>query len=267
MIEALKSLLAHPLTRGIDINDPDTTSRRREIIRQKKFLYKIYDEWYGIIQKALPALTGPVVELGSGAGFLRERIPNIIRSEIFPNENLDVVLDGRDLPFPDASLTAIVMTDVMHHIPDADRFLSEVERCLRPAGRMIMIEPWVTWWGSIVYRNFHHEPFEPEANTWSFPSSGPLSGANGALPWIVFERDRGRFEQQYPSLRIDRINPLMPLCYLLSGGVSLRSLLPGAVYGLVRAIEGCLRPLAARLGMFAVIVVTKIESGPIHSQK
>lgn len=259
MIEALKSVLAHPLTRGLDIDDPATTDKRRRIIQQKKFLHKLYDEWYAIIQQALPSVPGPVVELGSGAGFLRERIPDLIRSEVFPNANLDIVLDGRKLPFADASLAAIVMTNVMHHIPEVSCFFSEAVRCLRPKGRLIMIEPWVTGWSSIVYRKIHHEPFDPEAGCWSFPSSGPLSGANGALPWIVFQRDRDRFGQQFPSFSVDRIQPLMPVSYLLSGGVSMRSLLPGAAYGLVRAIEGCLRPFASRLGMFALIVLTQSD--------
>jgi hypothetical protein len=39
----------------------------------------------------------------------------------------------------------------------------------------------------------------PDAADWSFPAVGPLSGANGALPWILFERDRARFEREFPQ--------------------------------------------------------------------
>ncbi|MBK8443443.1 MAG: hypothetical protein IPL35_08515 [Sphingobacteriales bacterium] len=52
-----------------------------------------------------------------------------------------------------------------------------------------MSEPANTAWGRFFYQNFHHEPFQPEAASWEIPSTGPLSGANGALPWIIFKRD------------------------------------------------------------------------------
>jgi hypothetical protein len=42
----LKSLIAHPLTHGLDLNDPLTTSRQRQIITEKKFLKEIYTGWY-----------------------------------------------------------------------------------------------------------------------------------------------------------------------------------------------------------------------------
>jgi len=95
----------------------------------------------------------------------------------------------------------------------------------------------------------------PDAAEWRIPGSGPLSGANGAMPWIILQRDRARFEAQFPQWRIRRIQPFMPLRYLLSGGVSLRSLMPGWTFPLWRALEA---PLAAKAGMVAVIVLEKM---------
>jgi ubiquinone/menaquinone biosynthesis C-methylase UbiE len=43
-------------------------------------------------------------------------------------------LSPRKLPFPDGSLRAIVMTDVMHHIADAECFSAEAQRTLVPGG-------------------------------------------------------------------------------------------------------------------------------------
>jgi hypothetical protein len=55
------------------------------------------------------------------------------------------------------------------------------------------------------------------AKDWTFPLAGPLSGANGALPWIVFERDRQAFEAQFHDFEIRAVRPLMPIRYLISG--------------------------------------------------
>ena len=62
---------------------------------------------------------------------------------------------------------------------------------------------WVTRWSRWIYGRFHHEPFDPQRADWEFPLSGPLSGANGALPWIIFQRDREQFEREWaPELHV-----------------------------------------------------------------
>jgi len=151
----LRRLLAHPLTRGLDIDDPSTTARRRTIIESKPFLKRIYQEWYETILNQLPDLSGPVLELGSGAGFLSDYIPRLITSEIFNCPGIQVVLDAQALPIAAASLRAIVMTDVLHHIPDPTRFFSEAARCLQVGGRVLLIEPWVSRWSRMVYTHLH----------------------------------------------------------------------------------------------------------------
>lgn len=243
--------LRHPLTRSLDIDDPRTTVLRRGIIRSKPFLEKIYLEWYGWVASRLPRGSSPVVELGSGAGFLDSLIPGLVTSEVLRCPFVRVVLDGCALPFPGSSLRALVMVDVFHHIPDAGAFLREASRCLEPGGRILMVEPWVTPWSRFVYARLHHEPFDPVAQSWSFPASGPLSGANSALPWIVFQRDRALFEERCPGLVIESIAVERPLTYLLSGGISLRTLMPGFTYGCWRILEEV--PKLRKLGMFARI--------------
>jgi len=254
-----KQLLAHPLTRGLDIDDPRTTQLRRSIIREKGVLCKVYEEWYEAIVAALPSGEGPVLELGSGAGFLRDYIPGLITSEILPVPEISVALDAQALPFGEQSLRAVVMTNVLHHIARPRDFFAEAGRCVRDGGALIMIEPWVSLWSKLIYKNLHHEPFDPEAPRWEFPASGPLSGANGALPWILFVRDRAQFEHEFPMWRVQTIRPLMPFCYLLSGGVSLRSLTPGWTYGLWRWVENRMQPWMNHWGMFAHIVLHRSE--------
>jgi SAM-dependent methyltransferase len=249
----LRRIFAHPLTASLDLDDPATTELRKQIISSKPFLKAIYDEWYGMLLRALPAGEGEVLELGSGAGYCAEVIPGLITSEVFPCRNIKVVLDAQRLPFDARSLRAIVMTNVLHHIPDATRFFTEAVRCLRPGGKIVMIEPWVTWWSRIVYQHLHHEPFDPDATNWSFPTQGPLSGANGALPWILLVRDRSKFETNFPQLAIEQIRPFLPLRYLVSGGVGMRSLMPGFMHSPWAALENMLEPQMSRLGMFAFV--------------
>lgn len=246
--------LQHPLTRDLALDDPRTTSRRRLIIEQKPFLGRVYAEWYARILGELGGRAA-VLEIGSGAGFFAQLLPSAISSERFWIPGVAVVADAERLPFARGALDAIVMTDVLHHLPDPAAFFREAGRCVRPGGRTVMIEPWRTGWSEFVYGRFHHEPFQPRAG-WRIPPSGPLSGANGALPWILFERDRALFERTFPEWRVARIETMMPLAYLASGGVSLRYSLPPWCYGAVRWLE---RHLFERAwSMFALIALDRI---------
>src|SRR5262249_2507687 len=139
---------------------------------------------------------GCALELGSGGGFVKEVIPDIITSDLIPYEGIDRLVDATQLPFPDQSLRIICMLNVFHHIPDVARFFEEGQRCLVPGGKIFIFDQHMGWISGPILRHFHHEPCEPNASDWSFQSTGPLSGANGALAWIVFKRDLDRFQAQ-----------------------------------------------------------------------
>lgn len=252
----LRDVLAHPLARGLDINDPRTTALRRRIIDEKRFLRKIYRDWYELIAAAVPPGSDPALELGSGAGFLKDYLTELITSDLFPCKDADAVMDATRLPFANRSLRAIVMTDVLHHIPDVRSLFSEATRCVRPGGVIAMVEPWVTWWSRFVYTRLHDEPFDDKTADWTIASDGPLSGANSALPWILFVRDREKFRDTFPEWEVTTVEPLMPFRYFLSGGVSLRSLMPGWSYDLCKLLEQAL-PLTEQMAMFAFIVLTR----------
>jgi SAM-dependent methyltransferase len=258
LIAKLKErILDHPLTRGLDADDPRTTDLRQQIILSKPFLRAIYHEWYSKLSRALPPIEGSVLELGSGAGFCEQFIPNLIKSELLECHGVNVIADGQRLPFADSTLRAISFVNVFHHLPRVRDFLSEAERCLKPGGRILMVEPWVTAWSTMVNTRLHHEPFLPRAEKWEFEGRGPLTGANGALPWIVFHRDREIFEREYPQFIVERIEPFMPIRYLVSGGVTMRSLMPGFTHRFWVALENSSDRLRRGLAMFAFVAITK----------
>lgn len=259
----LKQLLEHPKTRGMDLDDPGTTQLRRDIIREKPFLKAIYDRWYGWLAEVDGGLEAglkskPALELGSGAGYLDEVIEHLVTSDVFICDGIQLVADARQMPLPDASLRGVYMVDVLHHVPGVEGFFHDAARCVAPGGVIAMIEPWNSRWGRWVYQHLHHEPFRPDAEDWSFPQDGPLSGANGALPWIIFERDRDRFEREHGAWKIELVRPIMPWRYLVSGGVSMRSLMPGWTTPLWSAAEAVSTPAHRQLGMFVQVVLRRV---------
>lgn len=255
----LKNWLAHPLTRGLPLDDAAIPLLRARIVEEKGFLRRIYGEWYEWLTEQIPSGPGYVLELGSGAGFLSRFVPGLISSELILCPRVRLVANALDLPFTDGSLRAVLMTDVFHHITRPRRFLRHLSRCVRPGGVVAMVEPWVSPWSRRIYSRFHDEPFVPDAERWEFSSDGPLSGANNALPWIMFERDRAQFEMEFPEWRVERLQPMMPFRYLLAGGISLRNLMPAWTFPLWTGVEQALNPWMRWLAMFARIVLRRKE--------
>lgn len=241
-----------------DLDSPERTIAHQKIIREKYFLRKLYEEWYNVfsgIQSQLPE--GKMIELGSGGGFLKEILPSVLCTDILELPSNDLTFSALEMPFADNELSAIFMIDTFHHIPDSKLFLSEAKRVLKKDGMIIMIEPANSFWGRFIYKNFHHEPFDPNGN-WKIPSSGPLSGANGALPWIVFERDFEKFNRDFPCFQIEEIRYHTPLMYLISGGVSFKQIFPNFLFLVFRNIDKLLSAISGQLSMFVTIKIRKV---------
>lgn len=228
----------------------------RRIIREKGLLKRIYIDFYqGLRPTELPA--GPIVELGSGAGFIKKVIPKAITSDVISGSGIDRVFSATKIPFKNNSVSAFLMMDVLHHIKNPEKALREMERCLKPGGKIVMIEPYKSLWGGFIYKYLHHEHFDPDAS-WKVAGKGRMSGSNTALPWIIFVRDRKIFEKKFPNLKIQRVAPHTPFLYLLSGGLTKPQLLPTRAYPIAQLLEKSLAPLNSLLGMFVTIELEKV---------
>jgi SAM-dependent methyltransferase len=58
------------------------------------------------------------------------------------------VADCRELPFADGAKDVVIVQGGLHHLPtlpgDLDRTFAEIRRVLKPGGRVIFVEPWLT---------------------------------------------------------------------------------------------------------------------------
>jgi SAM-dependent methyltransferase len=237
------------------LDDTKTSIRHRTVILSKLFLKKIYTEWYqNFIDEAKKNPNGKYLEIGSGGGFLKELLPQVITSDILPLPTVDMKFSAEEMPFKNNELDAIFMINVFHHIPRPYLFFREAERTLKPGGKIIMIEPANTPLSKFIYQKFHPEPFDTKAG-WEFTYSGPLSSSNQALPYIYLIRDREKFAKEFPLLTIEKIQTHTALVYTLSGGLR-RSYVPKWSYGFWKAVEKI--PGVNQLGgMFSTFIISK----------
>lgn len=258
--------LKQPETRAIeDLDGDETVAVHAQIIRKKGFLRCLCSEYYKQMGAAVAYDNhGVFVEIGSGGGFIKEVLPHTITSDVVPHNGVDKVFPAQSMPFDDGSVDGIFVLNCFHHFCEPVLALEEFQRVLVNGGSVVMIEPANTWWSRLIYTRFHHEPFITSAG-WSFTDSGRLSGANGALPWIVFGRDREAYTKDFESMAIETVHHHTPFSYLISGGLSRRQVIPTWAYPLVRKTEHVLSPFPRYLGMLMTVVLRKSQTWGIGS--
>jgi SAM-dependent methyltransferase len=96
-----------------------------------------------------------VADLGCGSGvftnLLRQRGYDVVGLDISPKlvalgrtkyPGLELIEgDVEALPFADATLDGVLLSGLVHHLPDPSRCAAEVFRVLRPGGRFVAFDP------------------------------------------------------------------------------------------------------------------------------
>jgi len=241
------------------IDHPSRYGEISQLIHGKKILRKFYESIYERCAQSLQKITvsGDVIELGAGASFLKEFVPEALYSDVLDYPGMDRKINATRMELPDQSVRAFFLMNVFHHIPDVEAFLSEARRTLKPGGALLILDQYKGWLSAWIFKNIHHEPYFPEAASWKFEGTGPLSDANGALAWIVFNRDLGHFKQLFPEFEIVSIEPRAPLRYWVAGGLKTWSMLPGFLNPLVEGIDNLLLKLSSQLASFVYIEIRK----------
>jgi SAM-dependent methyltransferase len=249
----MNGVLQHSTLKGLEMGSSEWFAAQRAMIDAKPAVKRCYSLWYDLLladaDSVPPEQRGKaIVEIGSGSSFIRDRRPEIIASDVTPG-NVDLVLDGRALPFAANSVRALLLTHVFHHIPDVASFLREADRVLVPGGVISMVDETHTPFARFFFSVFHPEPYNDRASEWSFPAGHSMLDSNQALAWMVFFRDTERLRKIAPSLRLERWQYLPWFSYLMSGGVNLRSLVPRPLAPAFFGLDRALKPLD---GLFAI---------------
>ena len=264
IIDKLRNRLYEPLVHGIDVDDNSLLAIHMEVLQKKPLLRSAFETFYRNMMDLCDEFLAPAgleIELGSGVGFFKSMRPGLITSDIRKGSHIDMELDAQSMKLADGSVRAIYAINVFHHLPDPELFFSELSRVLARGGGCVLIEPHNGLCSAMLHRHLHRdESFLPDAKTWKTADiEGPLSGANQALAYIVFNRDIARFNSLYGQTLevVYRGYVLNALRYLISGGLNFRQLLPSAFIPILRVLEYASKPLARYLSLHQVIVIRK----------
>jgi SAM-dependent methyltransferase len=227
----------------------------RGIWERKPVLRVVYDDFYDRIAPA--CRSGLTIEIGGGSGNLKQRLGEVVATDIQPAPWLDCVADAQRLPFADACAANIVMVDVLHHLEFPSVFFREAERVLRAGGRVLMVEPAITWGSTLFYRLFHHEPVrtsaDPLADGVPDPRRDPYA-SNQAIPTLLATRESDRFHRRFPALRIADVEWFALAAYPLSGGFKPWSLVSEGLARRMLRMERAIEPVVGRLVAFRMML-------------
>ena len=238
------------------VSDLDYVRQHREIWALRPELRAVYHGFFETLLEAA-GRRRPIVELGAGPGFFREYCPESISTDVIFTPWVDVVCDGCRMPFRQASAGAVVMLDVIHHLPKPLDFLAEVSRILQPGGRLIAIEPWITPPSYILYRYFHHEDCKLAIDIADpFRSTGKQAfDGNAAIP---FQLVRSLRTHPAAGLNLVRCEPFLGLAYLATLGFKRQRTVPTALIRMAEQWERIAGPLGRLASTRALLVWEKV---------
>jgi len=222
------------------MSDHEVVRRHRTIWAARPELRAVYHEWFAQLLHCVEGLH-PIVEIGAGPGFFKEYFPQLISTDVVLTSYDDIVCDAASLPFQSGSVGALVMLDVLHHLPQPLAFLAEAGRVLRPGGRLAMIEPWITVPSYFLYRYFHHEDCSLKVDVrCPFGEVGKQAfDGNAAIPFKLLKRcNPGAL-----SLRLVHADPFLGLPYLATMGFQRACPIPQTLIEITRVAERFLSPL------------------------
>jgi SAM-dependent methyltransferase len=119
---------------------------------------------YRDLKKFLPGVTGKLVDVGAGQSpykhLLNTNVTQYVGLDIYGADNFGynnpeiVYYDGKQIPLDSESVDALLCTEVLEHVEDAQELIDEMHRILKPGSRGVITIPWSARYHYIPY-DFH----------------------------------------------------------------------------------------------------------------
>jgi SAM-dependent methyltransferase len=125
--------------------------------------YLIRSGLYKAIKKNSNYISGNIIDIGCGEKPYEFLFRNSISysgvdievsGHDHTNSKIDFYYDGITLPFPDKTFDAAVCFEVLEHIPNPNLFIMEIERIVKPGGRIMLTTP-LAWEEHEVPYDYH----------------------------------------------------------------------------------------------------------------
>ncbi|MDH1147170.1 class I SAM-dependent methyltransferase [Pseudomonas mosselii] len=258
----LADLLRDPAVKNMNVDGEERFQAHSRLLAQKPMLQEVFTDFhhsFDRLDKQYLSGNGIRVEIGAGVAPIRDSYQDVLATDIVSGPGLDRTLDAEAMDLPDASVRVLFGQNCFHHFPHPSRFFEELQRVAVPGGGAILLEPYHGPLAAWLFRRlFRTEGYDKNFPSWETPVAGPMNGANQALSYIVFERDRAEFELRFPQLEIVHQETCRnyPM-YLLSGGLNFRQLWPTWATPVLKILQRLISPLNRWLALHHIVVIRR----------
>lgn len=209
-----------------------------------------------------------ILEVGAGAGLSGNfmSLSKVVRTDYLPWKipGIQGKIDAQQLPFSDNSFDSAFAVDAVHHIPNPGRALSELCRVVRPGGKVVIVEPFVSYLSFLPYKIFHSEK-----TTWNYalPTNGvrenkSASDGEQAILQSMFDRklrikglDISENKRVFLNIRY-----ISPFSFFATGGLGSPLPTPKFMIDVMIGIERLLPKRLMKLISARQILVIDIQS-------
>lgn len=233
-----------------------------ERIMRDKYLHRLFSNELDAIRGAI-TIPNPkrIIEIGAAGGITKIVWPEVETTDVRQSPGVDYVMSAEKIEAENQSVDVLFGMDALHHARDPRAHFFELDRVLTLGGNAIYVEPnwnlFSRFCFKLLLKYLHPEPYDTSQLEWEIKNDDPMMG-NQAQAFNIFVRDADKFKNDFPNLRIEILQPLKGLSFLLSGGVHTRLPIPSAfLLPLYRFEEGN-RKWISLFGLGRVVRLTKV---------
>ena len=165
------------------------------------------------------------IEVGAGTGVSKEYIKcdDFQITDFADNEWLDhKMIDALDTGFNNNSLDFVVSSNMVHHVPYPSKFFEEMNRILKPGGKLIIQEINCSFFMQVLLKLMRHEGFDFTIDVFDknkiCTDENDLWLANCAIPNLLFD-DIEKFKLNFKYFNVGHTSHSEFLSFINSGGV------------------------------------------------
>jgi len=233
-----------------------------ERIVKDGYLRQLFSDELSAIKSAITA-TNPkkIIEIGAAGGITKVVWPEVVTTDVRVGPGVDFEMSAEKIQAEDNSVDVLFGMDALHHARDPRAHFLELNRVLKQSGNAIYIEPNWNFFSRLCFKvllkYLHPEPYDTKQLDWAINNDDPMMG-NQAQGFNIFVRDSIKFQREFPNLKIEILQPLKGLSFLLSGGVHTRLPIPSSLLLPLYKFEERNKWWIFRFGLGRVIRLTKV---------
>ena len=204
-------------------NYSDELLEQRRNILNSQGLRTYFSNIYEMVAEEI-GQSEKILEVGSGAGisniFLKQ---SVFRTDFFafPHFNVMGGYVMESLPFNAETFDIVLAIDCIHHSKSPINSINELLRVVRKSGKVILVEPYVSYLSYLPYKLLHHESttwyYKPKIKFDASPEYTDFASGDQGVSKFLLRKFK---KELVTNFSVVKIKYLSPISFFATGGTT-----------------------------------------------